>query len=38
MSSPVPSYSPILMYAANLAHMAVMAENERPVEVHLTKN
>jgi len=30
--------SPILMYAANLAHMAVMGENERPVEVRLTKN
>ena len=30
--------SPILMYAANLAHMAVMDENESPVEVHLTKN
>lgn len=30
--------SPILMYAANLAHMAVMGENKRPVEVRLTKN
>ena len=30
--------SPILIYAANLAHMAVMDENERPVEVRLTKN
>jgi hypothetical protein len=30
--------SPILMYAANLNHMAVMGENESPVEVHLTKN
>jgi hypothetical protein len=30
--------SPILMYAANLDHMAVMDENESPVEVQLTKN
>jgi len=26
------------MYAANLAHMAVMDENEGPVELHLTRN
>ncbi len=30
--------SPILMYAAYLVHMAVLDENERPVEVYLTRN
>ncbi len=33
-----PFFSLLLMYAANLAHMAVMDENESPVELHLTRN
>lgn len=30
-------FSLLLMDAANLAHMAVMDENERPVELHLLR-
>jgi hypothetical protein len=32
--------NPIIMYAADTAldHMAVMDENESPVDVHVTKN
>ena len=38
VASPLFFFSLLLMYATNLAHMAVMDENERPVELHLMKN